>query len=108
MNLLYPKLVALNTQHFDFSSCNFTQRNMFRKDRYGQAKTGAGRVALYLETGLVNCYTLECNYNAGKRVNNLCNIKNEASHVQQLKYYHKPPVFTLEIFHDIGRVSTSV
>lgn len=81
---------------------------MFRKDRYGLPKTGAGRVALYLETGLINCYTLECNYNAGKRVNNLCTIKNENSCLQQLKPYRKPPIFTLEIFHDIGRVGFSL
>ena len=31
------------------------------------SKEGSGRVALYAETSLVLCYTLECNYNSGKQ-----------------------------------------
>lgn len=29
--LLLPKLVSLNSQHFDFWACNFTERNMYLK-----------------------------------------------------------------------------
>jgi hypothetical protein len=32
-------------------------------------KEGTGRVALYRATGLVHCYTLECNYNEGTTTN---------------------------------------
>ena len=31
----------------------------------GLSKSGSGRVVIYRETGLVHCYTLECNYNTG-------------------------------------------
>ena len=54
-NVLFPKLVALNSAHFDFMACNFTERNMFMKDkRDGQSKEGAGRVAMYTTLGIVH------------------------------------------------------
>ena len=34
-------------------------------------KEGSGRVCFYQELGIVNSYTLECNYQTGKRLNHL-------------------------------------
>ena len=34
-------------------------------------KDGSGRVCFYRELGLIHCYTLECNYQTGRRVNHL-------------------------------------
>jgi cytosolic carboxypeptidase protein 5 len=33
--LLYTKLAALNSPHFDFGACNFSERNMTSKERDG-------------------------------------------------------------------------
>ncbi|CAI8051850.1 Cytosolic carboxypeptidase-like protein 5 [Geodia barretti] len=71
-NMLYPRLVALNTPHLDFEHCLFSEKNMYTSDkRDGTSKEGSGRVALYKATGLVHCYTLECNYNSGRQCNAL-------------------------------------
>lgn len=40
-----------------------------RGKKDGLSKEGSGRVAVYKSTGLIKCYTLECNYNTGKYVN---------------------------------------
>ncbi|KAG5846405.1 hypothetical protein ANANG_G00114630 [Anguilla anguilla] len=66
-NLLYPKLISLNSAHFDFMGCNFSEKNMYAKDkRDGQSKEGSGRVAIHKAIGLIHSYTLECNYNTGR------------------------------------------
>jgi len=47
-NLLFPKLISMNSAHFDFNGCNFTERNMYLKDkRDGMSKEGSGRVAMF-------------------------------------------------------------
>ena len=38
-SMLLPKLMSINCANFDFPACNFTERNMFLKDRH----TGAGK-----------------------------------------------------------------
>ena len=66
-NVLFAKLISLNSQHFDFDGCNFTVKNMYYKDkREGLSKEGSGRVALYKATGIIHSYTLECNYACGR------------------------------------------
>ncbi len=51
--LLFPKLISINSSHFDFSACNFTEKNMYSRDkRDGMSKEGSGRVAVYKMTGL--------------------------------------------------------
>ncbi|GFR43785.1 hypothetical protein Agub_g4902, partial [Astrephomene gubernaculifera] len=68
-SLMYAKLVALNNPVFDFMSCNYTEKNMSRADKDGSSKEGAGRVALYRETGLTHLYTIEANYNTARTLN---------------------------------------
>jgi len=68
--LLFPKLLSLNSQYFEYESCDFNEKNVNVKDRGdGKSKEGAGRVALYKATELAKCYTLECNYASGKYKN---------------------------------------
>ncbi len=68
--LLFSKLISMSSPHFDFNQCNYTEKNMLRKDRRdGLSKSGSGRVGIYRETGLTHIYTLECNYNTGLTVN---------------------------------------
>ena len=52
-NVLFARLIAVNSAHFDFESCNFTERNMYSMDRKeGLSKEGSGRVALYKVLGI--------------------------------------------------------
>jgi hypothetical protein len=39
------------------------------KDKNGMSREGSGRVAIYKDTGVIYCYTLECNYHNGRRIN---------------------------------------
>ena len=56
-NLLFPKLISMNSGHFDFDGCNFTEKNMYTKDkRDGMSKQGSGRVAIYKATGILHRY----------------------------------------------------
>nr|XP_039266217.1 cytosolic carboxypeptidase-like protein 5 [Styela clava] len=102
-NLLFPKLISLNSAHFDFNGCNFTERNMYLKDkRDGMSKEGSGRVAIFKTTGIIHSYTLECNYNTGRTVNCI------ASTVPNGKATPPPPAgfppkYTPEIFEGVGR-----
>ena len=53
--MLYPRLISVNTAHFDFTGCNFTERNMYSKDRKdGMSKEGSGRVGLFKAIGIVH------------------------------------------------------
>lgn len=69
---LFPKLMAVNSCYFDYDACNFSERNMCSVDRGDtQSKEGAARVAIYTQTGLHTCWTLECNYNSGRMTGKL-------------------------------------
>ncbi|XP_078069167.1 cytosolic carboxypeptidase-like protein 5 isoform X1 [Mustelus asterias] len=103
-NMLFPKLISMNSAHFDFTACNFSERNMYAKDkRDGQSKEGSGRVAIYKATGIIHSYTLECNYNTGRCVNSVppaCHDNGRASPPPLPTF---PPKYTTEIFEQVGR-----
>lgn len=100
--MLLPRLMSLNSQHFHYDACNFSERNMYYKGkRDGLSKEGSGRVAIYKCTGLIKSYTLECNYNTGKTVNILPPKGKEpiTAKVQS----PVPPKYTPAVFEEVGR-----
>ncbi|CAH2105329.1 unnamed protein product [Euphydryas editha] len=105
--MLLPRIMSLNNLHFHFSSCNFTERNMYLKDRRdGMSREGSGRVAVLKATGLVRSYTLECNYNTGRLVNVLPPAARDAPahhHAHPPATAPAPPKYTPHIFQEVGR-----
>ncbi|XP_073669802.1 cytosolic carboxypeptidase-like protein 5 isoform X3 [Paramisgurnus dabryanus] len=103
-NMLYPKLISLNCAHFDFLGCNFSEKNMYTRDkRDGQSKEGSGRVAIHKTIGLVHSYTLECNYNTGRSVNTIppaCHDNGRATPPPPPTF---PPKYTPEVYEQVGR-----
>uniref|UniRef100_A0A672IR14 Cytosolic carboxypeptidase-like protein 5 n=1 Tax=Salarias fasciatus TaxID=181472 RepID=A0A672IR14_SALFA len=103
-NMLYPRLIAVNSAHFDFLGCNFSEKNMYARDkRDGQSKEGSGRVAIHKAIGLLHSYTLECNYNTGKTMNTIppaCHDNGRATPPPPSTF---PPKYTPEIFEQVGR-----
>lgn len=72
---------------------------LYRGKRDGLSKEGSGRVAIYKSTGLIKCYTLECNYNTGKYVNVLpARGKDKAPRAVNLV----PPKYTPAIFEEVS------
>lgn len=127
--MLLPRLMSMNSHHFHFDACNFSERNMyhkyvhmpyrcvcygemagwldipyschFRGKRDGLSKEGSGRVSVYKSTGLIKSYTLECNYNTGKCVNVLPpRGKETTSKAVNLV----PPKYTPTVFEEVSNV----
>uniref|UniRef100_A0A8B9HNX1 Cytosolic carboxypeptidase-like protein 5 n=1 Tax=Astyanax mexicanus TaxID=7994 RepID=A0A8B9HNX1_ASTMX len=103
-NMMYPKLISLNCAHFDFLGCNFSEKNMYARDRRdGQSKEGSGRVAIHKAIGLIHSYTLECNYNTGHSVNTIppaCHDNGRATPPPPPAF---PPKYTPEVYEQVGR-----
>jgi hypothetical protein len=110
-NVLYAKLVEQNCRWFDFDGCLFSQDNMQRKDSRDTTvgKAGSGRVATYRLTGLTHVYTLECNYNMGKRANRLAHPHAPAHMDQNRSLSPQPPLkclspkYTPETWQQVGK-----
>jgi hypothetical protein len=70
--MLLPKCISMNSLNFDFQECTFSEKMMNVVDKKdGLSREGSGRVSMMKSTGLPCCYTLECNYASGKRINHL-------------------------------------
>lgn len=103
-NMLYPRLISLNNPHFDFNACNFTEKNMYAKDkRDGLSKEGSGRVAMFKKTGILHSYTLECNYNCGRTVNTIPPATHCNGRSTPPPPIGFPPRYTIEIFESVGK-----
>lgn len=113
-NITFPKLVAMNCLNFDMNECNFSEKIMAVKDRNGLSRDGSSRVALQRATGITHCYTLECNYHNGKRINTLApklikslGMIEEETPVSDpsSKMYanNSSPPFVQEMFEDVGQ-----
>ena len=73
---MFAKLISMNCVNFDFLECNFSDEIMTKVDRKGESREGSGRVDIHKATGIIHCYTLECNYHNGKRLNHLTHKTN--------------------------------
>uniref|UniRef100_A0A803TJI6 Cytosolic carboxypeptidase-like protein 5 n=1 Tax=Anolis carolinensis TaxID=28377 RepID=A0A803TJI6_ANOCA len=103
-NMLFPKLISLNSAHFDFGGCNFSEKNMYAKDkRDGQSKEGSGRVAIYKALGIIHSYTLECNYNTGRSVNTIPAACHDNGRATPPPLPTFPSKYTVELFEQVGR-----
>ena len=69
--LLFAKLMSLNSVNFDYKECNFNDVDNNKKDLKGDSREGSGRASIYKLTGLPLCYTMEGNYAVGLRINTL-------------------------------------
>jgi hypothetical protein len=81
----------------------------------GLSREGSGRVSIYKATLLPLCYTLECNYASGRRLNHLSSklVKATGETEPELpitdihsKFYQESkttPPYSIEIFEDVGR-----
>uniref|UniRef100_A0A667G7D3 Peptidase M14 domain-containing protein n=1 Tax=Lynx canadensis TaxID=61383 RepID=A0A667G7D3_LYNCA len=106
-NMLYPKLISLNSAHFDFQGLQFLREEHVCRDRRdGQSKEGSGRVAIYKDTNKGLCVLatpLECNYNTGRSVNSIpaaCHDNGRASPPPPPAF---PSRYTVELFEQVGR-----
>ncbi|XP_051471328.1 cytosolic carboxypeptidase-like protein 5 [Apus apus] len=103
-NMLFPKLISLNSPHFDFTGCNFSEKNMYARDRRdGQSKEGSGRVAIYKALGIIHSYTLECNYNTGRAVNSIPVACHDHGRASPPPPPALPARYTVELFEQVGR-----
>ena len=113
-NVLFAKLMSLNSINFHFDKCNFSEANMIARDKIdGLTREGSSRVAIYKETGLVNCYTIETSFQGFKKFNLLApkynKVKKHIEAEQALtdlnsKYYKgKMAIYTPEVYEEIGR-----
>ncbi len=113
-NVLFAKLIAFNSQHFDFEGCNFSVKNMYMKDkREGLSKEGSGRVAMYKLLGLIHSYTLECCYASGRVMNSIAPATNTAIYARNASmnsgmispplHTDIPPKFLPEHYADVGK-----
>ncbi|XP_012142066.1 cytosolic carboxypeptidase-like protein 5 isoform X2 [Megachile rotundata] len=100
--MLLPKLMSINNPNFHFTSCNFTEKNMYIIDkRDGMSREGSGRVAVYKLTGLIRSYTLECNYNSGRLVNTIPpRIRDGVNKTMATMFV--PPKYTPAVFEAVG------
>jgi len=113
-NVLFAKLLSLNSLNFDFADCNFTQGNMVVKDWDGLSREGCSRVAIYKETCLPNCYTIETSFQGSKRINYLPPKFNKLKKMIEPEsgltnahskiYGASSAIYTPEIYEDMGRV----
>lgn len=69
-SMMLAKLMSINCVHFDFVACNFSERNMYTRDKSTEmSKAGSSRVALHKITSILHSYTLESHYATGRCYN---------------------------------------
>lgn len=104
-NQLYCRLIALNTPYFDYQSCLFSKKHMFRIEPSDMSKglsaEGSGRVSTYLLYHLIHSYTLECNYNSGAKFNEVAQL--EGKGISSQPFQSAFDKYTPDTFADVGR-----
>ncbi|CAM9611691.1 unnamed protein product, partial [Discosporangium mesarthrocarpum] len=106
-NQLLPLLMTVNSAHFQYASCNFSERHMTRVDSGdgGLSAEGTGRVFYGRHAGVVRSYTLECNYNCGKSTSNhIPAVQSRQGHPASPERLPAPPSrYTLDHWREVGR-----
>nr|AMO02543.1 cytosolic carboxypeptidase-like protein [Tityus serrulatus] len=98
------KLMSINCPNFDYSACNFSSHNMWTSGRReGQSKKGSGRVAFYFLTGIIHSYTLECNYNTGRSINNLAKVDGTDGILTPPLPGKAIPYYSPTVYQQVGR-----
>jgi len=102
-NQLIALLMSINTQHFEYESCLFSKEHMFRVETLdeGMSAEGTGRVGFNLQLGLIHSYTLECNFNSDRRLNDLAPMQKCKAVPAPISLF--PPRYTPEHWRDVGR-----
>ncbi|KAG5468324.1 hypothetical protein LSCM1_02304 [Leishmania martiniquensis] len=103
-NLLYAKLVSLNTPYLDFRSCNFSEANMFAVGKSGKRKDSSSRVVAFTEAGIVHGYTIETSHVMADTLNQVALLTSHSG--DQLDTALPTPLplmHTVATFHDTGR-----
>ncbi|KAL5292158.1 AGBL5 family protein [Megaselia abdita] len=105
---LLPKLMSINSQHFHFDACNFSEKNMYKREkRDGMSKEGSGRVDIFKMAGLIKSYTLEGNYNTGRYINILPPIGSNTQ--KKITTISTPPKYNPNSFEEVGKaLGTSI
>ena len=76
-NMLFAKLIDMNSPYFEYIDCDFSEKSMSAKDpKDTHSKEGSGRVNIYRVTNLPNCYTVECGYHTYKPLHTLTPLMN--------------------------------
>ena len=102
--MLLPKLMAINSAHFDFPACVFTEKNMYMKDRHtGAGREGSGRVSAFKATGVLYAYTLECNFNTGRLVNGIPMASRDCGRATPPPKLDHPPKYDPEVYEESGK-----
>ncbi|KAF3849609.1 hypothetical protein F7725_019328 [Dissostichus mawsoni] len=91
-NMLYPRLIAINSANFDFQGCNFSEKNMYARDkRDGQSKEGSGRLHFGVQLQ---------HWKSMNTIPPACHDNGRATPPPPPSF---PPKYTPEIFEQVGR-----
>ncbi|KAG5494015.1 hypothetical protein JKF63_01848 [Porcisia hertigi] len=103
-NLLYAKLVSLNTPFLDFRSCNFSEANMFAMGKSGKRKDSSSRVVAFTEIGIVHSYTLETSHVMADALNPVLPLVSNSANPSSNAMTSPPPLMHTPVtFRDTGR-----
>lgn len=97
----FTKTLSLNCPYFDLEGSIFDEEHMKTKDNSG-TKEGAGRVALYMATGLPLCFTLEANFNSGAAVSAL-HSSGLAEDVEEERNARTTRLYDIDLFMSVGK-----
>ena len=110
----------MNCINFEYDDCNFSKKQMNSKDRKEQmTKEGSGRVQVYRLCNIIHSYTLECGFHQSNDANELAPpiqsdkkygndkqysfVEDSIEDVKGSIYQNGPPLYTVEIFENIGK-----
>jgi len=112
-NQLYCQLIAMNTPNFEYEGCLFSKEHMSRIDpgdaKKGLTAEGSGRVATYLNYGLIHSYTIESNYNCSRNGNDVPACMADprpatyANDKDGHQYTPNPEKYTVAAYSSVGR-----